>query len=380
MKSRLLLLVAFLTFAVNAHAQKFVADGLGQDSISAYPVQVTAKDTIVNVAEKICFPNGDTLTYANGKVNSSMALMQRDGRYFAVGIGMVKYCGDNTLPNTIQDDDQIKYHSAIGHFYHSYAPYWIIFGLMIALTILMQVIRRAVSSYRLTVWLMFAVPLGLFLVSAMEAMAFVFTPDMFWWIDMENLGFWKTSFRALPLVLTLVLQFHIGIQYKRFLEGERKLSWRPIFITWAICIPCAVIAAILVASLHLRACTDVITALAFFGVLAVGFIWSLVKNVRTLGIMGGVLFSIFSFFYAIGALIAASILVVVLVKLLLQALVWLLVCIPLIGGRGKTGTNDMKSFGQRQTDAAEAQRKKSEERRHREWLAWQRGDGPRSTH
>ena len=95
-----------------------------------------------------------------------------------------------------------------------------------------------------------------------------------------------------------------------------------------ICIPVLLLLAFLMPSFGIRGRVhDIISVAGLLGCALGGILWSLVKNVRTLGVANGIIFTAFSVVYVVGSLIAVWGLLMALIQMILQILLVLaLVC------------------------------------------------------
>lgn len=203
----------------------------------------------------------------------------------------------------------------------------------------MAAIVLAIGGLRLDSWhraALWGLPACILAASMLEIWAYlVMGKSAFWWCDSDRYGFFGSMLRVVPFVLFVAFQlFSIKI-YEAFLPGvneDNKLSIKPLAIGIAICLPVALAIAMLLAAFDIRGLTAGLASVAGLLIcLTVGFVWSLVKNIKVLGKVNGLFFTVFGIVYAIGSLIALWGLVLV----LLQNIVQVIIVVVCLGAGGK---------------------------------------------
>ena len=232
------------------------------------------------------------------------------------------------VENTWQDVSERRQHSALGHFWYTLIPYYIILAILLAVGVMLLLLQMVEKFASLESTLLLWIPIGLFAASLLELIGyFTLGDDFIWWCSVDRQGFWPAFITMLPFMLALVIQLGSGVLYKRYQEKKYdvKLSWRSIFIGIAG-VPIAIVILVILAICGMKnpVVQDVVSTILILASLAIGFLYALAKNRKVLGNRNGLFFTLFSFVYAAGAVIALIFLAVIIVKLILIVLMWLL--------------------------------------------------------
>lgn len=355
-----LLTVVIIFSMLPVSAQLYIADNLIGDSISVEEANLT--DGIYTATDPVVYTsiaNGESVkvigfTTSKYKVENDRPVIEYNGKTYVTGRNSLKFSPENSsdVENTIHDAMQSIQHSALGHFFYTVWPFMIVFLLTVIAGVLVWMFNRSIdtqpkgdAAHRINS--LYSIPALLLTAAIIEvAMLVIAGSDCMSWCFPSKVGFWKSLLYVLPAFGGLVLQITVGIFYKRAIENltNSELSWKSVFWGIGISLPLCIIAVITLAILNIRGgWMEIVSAVALLGSLAIGFLWSLHKNTRQVGIKMGLAFTVFSFIYALGVIIAVCLLLVIVWKLFLVILPYLIMAGAVLflfafGLDGKGGT------------------------------------------
>lgn len=148
--------------------------------------------------------------------------------------------------------------------------------------------------------------------------------DCLWWSLSKEYGFWENLFRLLPFAVFVVFQIGQIFVFKGVLEEVmgKQLSMKTLFICFVLTFPIVFIislgADIFGASDETK---NTVSTVVFWLLIAAGVGWSLVRNVRSVGLRRGVIFTVFSAVCVVSACLAVFLLIIALFTLFLQVLI-----------------------------------------------------------
>lgn len=321
--SFILLLACFIGMAAQEkelqYGQLYVADHLTRDSI-----QLTPKGEKPNAENSniIMVPNGDTLQLVG--MDGKKPVVEYQGKHYTTYASRLRFVSDNEAQegNVIQDEYEARYHSAMGHFFYSPVPLLIVFALLMAAGVMMLIVGRTTTMAK-AVPPLFILMGTLLAACIVEFMFLIYTDDITWWCDSDS--FWISLLCLLPAMLALAVQLYVGFGIKGKLEDltGKSLSLKTAFLS----IPLAGLLAIIVAIMHYG---SMVQGLVFFITMGACAVYSWFKNGRGLGVVTGLAYTFFNFIYAIGALIAAAVLIVIIWNMFLIVLPYLLMGIAAV--------------------------------------------------
>ena len=118
-----------------------------------------------------------------------------------------------------------------------------------------------------------------------------------WWCLSKEYGFWSKLFRLIPFAVFVVLQIGQIFMFKGVLEEMmgKSLSMKLLFICFVLTFP---VVFVLSVGADIFGASDEtknsIGTTAFWILVIAGLAWSLVRNIMSVGIKHGVVFTVFS--------------------------------------------------------------------------------------
>ncbi len=343
----ILLTLAFVSTIPSVQAQLYVADNLTGDSI--FVREAVLSNGVYKPIDPAVYteiPNGETVkvvgvTTSEYSAETNRPVIEYSGKLYVAGPDGLKFSADNPsdIKNVVQSSWQEMEHTALGHFFYTPFPFILVFIFTAFGGICLLIAYRQFKKQKDCRQLMRLIPVGLLLASVVELFSLIYAGgDATWWCDPDSVGYGKSILYAFPVMVGIGLQIVVGVYYKRLFEDMTRtiLSWKSVFIGVGISIPLALIAIIILAVNDLKDGTmqDIVFVSLFLTALAVGFLFSLWKNKKQLGLKVGMLFTSFSFIYAIGVIFAAVLLAFIVFKLLIAMLVYLVAFVGAIVGLG----------------------------------------------
>lgn len=319
-------------FPLVAPAQRYVLDYHLSDSVSVYKIITAESGSEVCGVEAFKLPLGETVTVERTLSGSeSYGLVRIGGVPYAISDSQLLFSDDNKEGTTdiFGDTRSRVQHTWVGKWFASYTPYLLISLLFV---VAMVFAFGGLGNYAMRRLAIVIVPVCILIASLFEIWAYsTLGKDAFWWCDKETYGFWISLLRVIPFVVFVVFQIYSIKLYEILLFGfdsGKKISIKPMAIGLVICIPVVFLLAFLMPSFGIRGRVhDIISVAGLLGCALGGILWSLVKNVRTLGVANGIIFTAFSVVYVVGSLIAVWGLLMALIQMILQILLVLaLVC------------------------------------------------------
>ncbi len=334
-----------MLFPMQAEGQVYISDNLKGDSITVF-VAKGKDDAFVKTDKSVSIANGETLKYIKPlekryKADEGQFVAEHNGANYVVGANSVRFSPDNEswVENTVQNMTQKMEHSSVGHFFYTPVPFFFVFLFTAVGGICLLTARKRAKAGKSYGKPMMLVPAGLLLAAVIELFSLLYAGgDAAWWCEPESVGYVKSVLYAFPVMMGIGLQILVGIHYKRMLEDVTRtsLSWTSVIIGVGVSIPISLILVIVLAfSGHNEGIMpDVVFAVSFLGALAIGFLYSFWKNKKRLGIKSGLLFTSFSFIYAIGVIFAVVLLAFMIFKLIIALLVYIVAFVGAVIGLG----------------------------------------------
>lgn len=324
-------------------AQTYIVDDNFADSMPVFKISVCDEDgTETLEAEVMKLPMGDVVEVTRLlKGQSRYGAIEIDGKEYGVNKRYLLFSNENAegVEDIFKNTREQVQHSWTGKFFATFTPYAVIAILFFAAIVFLFFGLKSVAIKRIA---LYVVPGCVLLASLLEAWAYAtLGNDVFWWCSVDRYGFFGSLIRAIPFVCFVAFQLYSIKWYERMLLGggsDQKLSIKPMAISLAICIPLALAVVFALGAMGVKgAMLDVMTIVAFLGLLAIGLFISLKKNVKVLGKAAGMAFTVFGIVYIIGSIVAIIGLVIVIFEIILQVLI-------IIAGLSGTGFA-MKSSG-----------------------------------
>lgn len=176
-----------------------------------------------------------------------------------------------------------------------------------------------------------------------------------WWCLSKEYGFWSKLFRLIPFAVFVVLQIGQIFMFKGVLEEMmgKSLSMKLLFICFVLTFP--VVFVLSVGADIFGASDDTknsIGTTAFWILVIAGLAWSLVRNIMSVGIKHGVVFTVFSAVCVVAVCLAVFVFLVALIALFFQVLITVAACgaifFILTNGMGK-GSSMVDEFANRKS-------------------------------
>lgn len=327
---RVVMLICLLTISTfMLSAQKYIVDDNFLDSVKIYKIAIadpkTGDETLGETAFKMAMGQEVNVTRLL-KGHTGYGAIEVDGREFGVQSKYLLFSEDN--PEGTEDifgntRDRVN-HSWSGKFFASFTPYAIISLFFILAIAFMLLGFKSAAIRRLA---LYVVPACILIASLMEVWAYkTLGTDAFWWCSMDNYGFFGSLFRAIPFCIFVAFQLYSVKLYERMLladkDSDEKLSIKPMAISLAVCLPLTLVIVFGLAALDFNpTLRDILSVVAFFVSLGLGVLISLRMNIKTLGTVAGVAFTIFGIIYILASIVAIIGLVIVIFKIIVQILI-----------------------------------------------------------
>lgn len=327
---RVVMLICLLTISTfMLSAQKYIVDDNFLDSVKIYKIAIadpkTGDETLGETAFKMAMGQEVNVTRLL-KGHTGYGAIEVDGREFGVQSKYLLFSEDN--PEGTEDifgntRDRVN-HSWSGKFFASFTPYAIISLFFILAIAFMLLGFKSAAIRRLA---LYVVPACILIASLMEVWAYkTLGTDAFWWCSMDNYGFFGSLFRAIPFCIFVAFQLYSIKLYERMLladkDSDEKLSIKPMAISLAVCLPLTLVIVFGLAALDFNpTLRDILSVVAFFVSLGLGVLISLRMNIKTLGTVAGVAFTIFGIIYILASIVAIIGLVIVIFKIIVQILI-----------------------------------------------------------
>ena len=322
----------------SAATNQYVLDALLKDSVSVYGIRISDSgvETRGDLAWRL--PVGDTVLVERAlSGNKEYALTIIAGNRYAVrSSDILATDGVEEDPWDTRADHR---HSAEAKYFATYPPYIIIISLVVCALIVTLLGLRIRGMRTFAVYI---IPILMIAACYWEVRAFItLGTDAFWWCDLDTYGFWNTTLRVLPFTLLVAFQLMVYPMYKNLLSGNNpeikdELSIKPMAVSFVIALPIIAFVTLIAAIFHCGSLVQsVIGLITLLAVLCIGSAQSMRRNVRTLGIWGGIAFSVFCAIYIVGAMVAVLGLVITLLRVFVQILItllpWLLILMVVTG-------------------------------------------------
>ena len=324
---RTLAVVLSLAGFVPAGAQIYVLDDNFVDSTKVYTIKYNPeKDTEMAGEEVMKLPMGETVTVTRKlKGSNTYACISIDGKEYTVHSSYLLFSDDNPdgIEDTFGNTRERTNHTAMGRFFATMIPYWLIALLFLAAMAYTFVGMKSGRARRVAI---VVVPAAILLASVIEISAvWVMGNSAFWWCSPDRYGFWGALWRVIPFVAIVAFQLYSIVLYKQLLtedDPDRELSLKPMAISLGICLPATVLTAIVLTLAKVPdTVLELLSVAVFLVSLGVGLWMSARRNIAALGRAAGIAFTAFAAVYIIGSIVAIYGLIVVIFQLILQILV-----------------------------------------------------------
>ena len=344
----LLLALLVFSFGNKASAQyTFMVDALTKDSTILYPYDPSWEEEWVHLGDPVgSLKNGteviiaatDTVShhayFKSKKKSMFYKKTEYEGSVFIVNYNGTRYFVDAKdlmlSPNDttgVRDfvNEKSNYHNFWGRFYSSLGTYIAIFVLLLLATVFAKLINgsggpRLVPTILVPVFILFAVLLEVIGVFKMGT-------DMLWWIDDHVIKKGTVIIRLVFFALAVIMQIFSMRLYKNgivayALQPDQKvLVKRP--MVGAVIGVGLLIVSVIVAMIWRKSAGVILGVGVASLVIAtlVGIISTAVVNMRVLGKIAGLTFTLFVVIYAIGLVSSIVLLIIGFVKVFMEMLI-----------------------------------------------------------
>ncbi len=145
-----------------------------------------------------------------------------------------------------------------------------------------------------------------------------------WWCISKEYGFWEKLFRLIPFAIFVVLQIGQIFMFKAVLEEMtgKSLSLKLLFICFVLTFPVVFVISI---GADIFGASDEtknsVATTAFWILIIAGLAWSLVRNIMSVGLKKGIIFTVFSAVCVVAVCLAVFVFFVALLALFFQVLI-----------------------------------------------------------
>ena len=206
--------------------------------------------------------------------------------------------------------------------------------------------------------------------------------DMFWWCDMDRYGFWGSALRVFPFLLVLVSQIMCYKLYKMLIFDKQKpetgqISILPMAVSFVVSIPVIFIVLLICALFHMGKPMQSNIGFGLFAtIVGIGSLISFVINIRAIGLIRGLWYSLFGAIYIIGAMISVFGFCVALWHLFIQIVVtiapWAILAMIVCSNPKEPDSNDTTKKGHKPAKVSDEQKRLIE---HLQWKHMLKGVG-----
>ena len=336
--SRIVMIVLLVCLAGAASAQyTFVVDALRSDSTKLYKYNAQWSETWVHLDEAVgSLPNGTEVTIAKNDTVANKAYVPsiRKGKEYEDHMIAVTYNGSRYLvssrdlklsPNDtsgITDflNQKKSQHEGLGPWYYTYTPYILIFILLVLATLFAALSRGGAFTAVL-------VPLLLLAAILIEVWGVIcLGQDMLWWVDKDQFPMSRVIVRLILFAAALVMQvFSIRLYKNAMSDGalDELNVRRPLvsaIIGAGLLLGCVIVSLLFRKSLDAQKMLNI--GLILLGIsVAIGLVSTAVQNIRAVGAVGGIAFTLFAIIYGVGFIVALVMIIIGIVNAFMETIV-----------------------------------------------------------
>ena len=328
-------LVLLVATPLNAQLH-YVVDAVHGKSAFAY----SAKDTKEGATFKMIIdqkvdeiPNGTEVTVAmrdtaiewmynpliHKDVWSGYVRVNHDGKTMYVDHNDLVWSDKNPEGTKNFYKAEAKHHTPLGHFYNTMTPFWLIFVLMMfTMVVGFLMAKKGAKPF-------FVVLFPLFMLGAVALELggiYALGKDMLWWLDPKVNGWGRAIVGIILFGLTISFQAQsIKLYQNGLTKGEGGLN------VWAPVIGAVLGVVLLVAGIAIEGFSHTNSDKWFhIGIVAMlvsviaGITISMIKNIKQLGFMKGLAFSLFAIVYGAGIATAVVLFILGFFKVFLESI------------------------------------------------------------
>lgn len=336
------LFALMMCFVGSVSAQyTFVVDALHGSTTAVYPYDAKWSEDWVHLGEKTGeLPNGTEVTIAQNDTIPRLAYFQsiKKGKEYKDDVIAITYAGTKYLvaskdlilsPNdTSGTDDFInkdgKLHTSLGRWYSTSTPFYLILVLLVLATVFAAFTGDSVGPRLLPAIL---VPVCLLLAILIEIMGVItMGKGLLWWADADQYKLGTVIFRLVLFGVAVVLQIFSMRLYKNGLSASARgeLSVKaPIvgaLVGAGLLLFCVILSTMIRKSVKPETMFYIGIGLLLLSTL-IGIITTAVKNIRAVGGLGGIAFTLFAVIYGVGLVVALVMLIIGFVNAFMEVLV-----------------------------------------------------------
>lgn len=208
-------------------------------------------------------------------------------------------------------------------------PYWIVLGLVTAagLLAIIDMRKKTISKLSIQLVTLLAIAgtiLGLAIYSVLGG-------SSIWWCTSSDYSFFGKIVRVIPLIVFVGIQLAQVFVYKSFVGQyfQKELSIKGAFISLIVIVPASIVLYIILDIFGMEQGTrDVVFYIILGLALIAGIGWAMVRNVKSIGKMYGIVFTAVTVLMIIGGLMSLLLLITALIELILQVLM----VVAVVGG------------------------------------------------
>ncbi|MBR1799778.1 MAG: hypothetical protein IJ761_07810 [Bacteroidales bacterium] len=304
------------------------ADKKGQPTVDKQ-VATLPNGTIVAVAARDTTVVGLTNPLIHKNFSDTYVKVTHKGKSMYVSTRDLVYSTKNAEGTKSFFKVSDKQHSPLGHFYYTSAPYLGVFVLMVIATMLgIMMARRGANAITAILF-----PLLMLTAIAIEiGGVLMLGSDMLWWLDTKRFGWGKPVFWIVLFVATLIMQFYSMRLYKSGIcESPDDLSIKAPIVGVIVGAVLVVVSIAIAGYTHKN---DEMWLWIGAGALVVstitGIVISMRSNIRALGGLVGLAFSLFAIIYGIGMVTAVVLFVMGFLKVFLEMIITIVGAIALL--------------------------------------------------
>lgn len=223
-------------------------------------------------------------------------------------------------------------------------PYWLVFLLVIGGMAALLFQGRKGSKSNMPLFISAGCMLA---ATAFEILIYATVQnDCMWWCLSKEYGFWEKLLRLLPFAAFIVCQIGGIFIFKNVLEhmAGKTLSLKFLFICFVLTFPIVFIISV---------CADIfgasdetknsVSTIVFWILIIAGVAWSLVRNIMSVGLKQGIVFTVFSAVCVVAVCLAVFLFIVALISVFFQVLVTVAGCAAIffILTKVKSGGNSL---------------------------------------
>ena len=326
---RIVPLFLFLLCCISLSAQKYIVDPLFSDSIEVS--SVSFQDSIWTVKDgftRTMIPRGTEIdSCARSRSAKYYIIFEYEGKKYEINKKELLFSENNPegVENPLSSEVQRR-HSAIGHWFATMAPSYIVMALLL-LSFIISFICSKWDVDALRPVALVIITASILIVSILELVGYRYLEgDVFWWCDYDRYGFFGALLRVIPFGLVVLGQIKSIYWFQGVLltdeDDPEGISLKPAAIGLCACIPVLVVYALVVqvAIGWKGTLSDVIAVVLTLGTLFGGLIMSGYANIERMGVKRGIICTLFSIVYILGCIVAVLGLLVVLFRLIIQVL------------------------------------------------------------